>query len=346
MLDAGLQRALLPEEYGGAGLSLRTACEILTELSQWCSGTPLVLTSTWTVAVPLLAGGTEEQRRQWLPRFAAGEAQGCFAITERGAGNDVGGIRLTARRDGDDWVLDGEKWFVGNAVRADIFLVIATTDPDERASGAALFLVEGGSPGITLGTPIEKMGLRGATHSPVEFSGVRVPADGLLAQGREAFRLLMRTIDVGRPLTSATCVGIARAALAESIAYAGRRETFGRPIATRQAVQRLVANMAVDIEAGAGLTFGVADQVDAGWDEFFGHKGPTPASTRAAMAKLYTSRMVSRVCSDAVQIHGARGYLTGEKVERLFRDARAAEIYEGTSEIQELIIGRELLGQR
>jgi acyl-CoA dehydrogenase len=294
----------------------------------------------------LLAGGTEEQRERWLPRFATGEAQGCFAITERGAGNDVGGIRLAARRDGEDWVLDGEKWFVGNAVRADVFLVIATTDPDARASGAALFLVPAATTGIEVGPPIEKMGLRGATHSPVAFGGVRVPAENVLAHGREAFRLLMRTIDVGRPLTSAACLGIARAALAESVAYARRRETFGRPIATRQAVQRLIATMAVDIEAGAALTFGVADDVDAGWDDFFAHKGPTEASTKAAMAKLYTSRMVSRVCSDAVQIHGARGYLTGEKVERLFRDARAAEIYEGTSEIQELIIGRELLGQR
>jgi alkylation response protein AidB-like acyl-CoA dehydrogenase len=343
MQEAGFPGVLIPPEYGGTGMSLAVACRLLDELAQWCSGTPLVLTSTWTTAFPLLLGGSEEARRKWLPAFAAGTAQGCFAVTERGAGNDVGGIRTAVRPDGDGWIINGEKWFAGNAEAADLFLIVASTNPGAGPAGTCIVLVERGTPGLEVGEKIEKMGLRGAIHSPIRLDDVRVPASALLAQSKEAFRLLMRTLDLARPLTSAACLGIARVALSDSLAYAGERSTFGRPIADRQQVQRLVAEMAIDIEAGSQLTHPLAEEIDANFGEFSSVDGPSRFTARASMAKLFTSRMVARVATRAVQIHGAAGYVTGSRVERLYRDARGAELYEGTSEIHELLIGRDLL---
>lgn len=343
MLQAGFSGVLIPRRYGGTGMSVATACALLDELARWCSGTPLVLTSTWTTALPLIVGGSEDVRDTWLPRFAAGTAQGSFAVTERAAGNDVGGIRTVARQDGDGWVLDGEKWFVGNAEAADVFLIAATTEPGGGPACTCLFLVERGTPGLEVGEKIEKMGLRAAIHSPVTLRDVRLPAEALVARSTEAFRMLMRTLDLARPLTGAACLGIARTALADSLGYAQRRETFGRPIATRQQVRRLLAEMAVDVEAGSQLTYPLAREIDEDIDGFLGVDGRSRFSARASIAKLYTSRMVARVATNAVQVHGAVGYVTGTRVERLYRDARAAELYEGTSEIHELIIARDLL---
>lgn len=343
MQRAGFPGVLIPPEYEGTGMSLFVACRLLDHLARWCSGTPLVLTSTWTTAFPLLLGGNDELRDRWLPRFANATAQGCFAVTERSAGNDVGGIQTRVKADGDAWILDGEKWFAGNAEAADVFLIVGTTDPGKGSEGTCILLVERDTSGLEVGDKIEKMGLRGAIHSTITLRDVRVPKEALVARSGDAFRLLMRTLDLARPLTSAACLGIARAALADSIEYARARSTFGRPIAARQQVQRLVAEMAIDIEAGTQLTYPLAEDIDANFDEFSSLEGRTRFTSRASMAKLYTSKMVARVATNAVQIHGAKGYVTGTRVERLFRDARAAELYEGTSEIHELIIGRDLL---
>ena len=343
MQQAGFPAVLIPAEYGGTGMSLAVACQLLDELAQWCSGTPLILTSTWTTAFPLLLGGSADIKRKWLPAFAAGTAQGCFAVTEQGAGNDVGGIQTRVQPDGDGWVINGEKWFAGNAEAADLFLIAASMDPGAGPAGTCIMLVERGTPGLKIGEKIEKMGLRGAIHSPIKLQDVRVPADALLAQSKDAFRLLMRTLDLARPLTSAACLGIARAALSDSLRYAGERSTFGRPIADRQQVQRLIAEMAIDIKAGSQLTHPLAGEIDASFAEFSAVDGPSRFTARASMAKLFTSRMVARVATRAVQIHGATGYVTGSRVERLYRDARGAELYEGTSEIHELLIGRDLL---
>jgi alkylation response protein AidB-like acyl-CoA dehydrogenase len=343
MQQAGFPGVLIPAEYGGTGMSLSVACKLLDELAQWCSGTPLVLTSSWTTGFPLQLGGSEEAKRKWLPAFAAGTAQGCFAVSERSAGNDVGGIQTAVRRDGDGWVINGEKWFAGNAEAADVFLIAASMSPGAGPSGTCIMLVERGTPGLEVGEKIEKMGLRGAIHSPITLHDVRVPADALLAESKDAFRLLMRTLDLARPLTSAACLGIARAALSDSLAYATERHTFGRPISDRQQVQRLIAEMAIDIEAGSQLTYPLAEEIDANFSEFSSVDGPSRFTSRASMAKLFTSRMVGRVTNRAVQIHGAAGYVTGTRVERLYRDARGAELYEGTSEIHELLIARELL---
>jgi alkylation response protein AidB-like acyl-CoA dehydrogenase len=343
MLAAGFPGVLIPTEYGGSMLGLETACGILERLSQWCSGTPLVLTSTWTVALPLQLGGTAAMKNRWLPAFASGRAQACFAVTEVGAGNDVGGIQTTVSEDGDGFLVSGEKWFAGNAAKADLFLIVATREEGSGSSGTCILLVERGAEGLEVLDPIDKMGLRAAVHSPIRLTNVRVPREALLAEGSQAFRLLMRTIDMARPLTSASCLGIARAALDASVAYALQRQTFGRVIASRQSIQRLLANMAVEIEAASALTYSLVRDIDAHFEQVATAMGPTPYTARAAMSKLYTSRMVAHVATAAVQILGAQGYVKGNQVERLFRDSRAAELYEGTSEIQELIIARALL---
>jgi butyryl-CoA dehydrogenase len=345
ILGAGFARILVAPEYGGTGDGVVTACRVIERLAESCSSTPLVLTSTWTTGLPLYLGASEALREQWLPPLADGSKRACFAVTEENAGNDIRAMRTSVRADGTAHVLvNGSKWFAGNAAGADVFLVLGQVSTgDEGGEEPAIVLVERSAEGIEVLAPIEKLGLRGTLHSPVTFTNTRVPADHVLARGSDALRILLRTIDMARPLTAALCLGIARAALSDAVGYARVRNTFGRPIGSRQLVQELLAEAAVDLETGTTLTYDVARSIDQDFGSFLKPKRIETTGVRASIAKLYTSQMVSRVATRALQVHGGQGYVRGNRVERLFRDARAAEIFEGTTEIQKLVIGRALV---
>jgi alkylation response protein AidB-like acyl-CoA dehydrogenase len=280
--------------------------------------------------------GTDAQKHRHLPKLAGGEyAMGSFALSEPDAGSDPGGMRTTARRDGSEWVLDGAKQWITGGTHAGVYIVWArTAGPETGAKGISCFLVEGGAKGLKVGRPEDKMGIRGSDTVPLEFDGCRVPADALFGQENGGFKIAMMALDGGRIGISSQAIGIARAALAESVAYSKDRKAFGVPIAQHQAIQWKLADMHTQIEAAQLMC------MRAAWLKEHGQ----PFSQQASMSKLYASEMAVRVCNEAVQIHGGYGYIREYPAERHLRDARVTMIYEGTSEIQRLVIARGVLG--
>jgi acyl-CoA dehydrogenase len=286
----------------------------------------------------LLEGGTEQQKQQWLPRIASGEVTASFALTEADAGSDPAGLATTGRPDGDAWVLNGSKRYITNAPLADVFMVFARTDADARATrGITTFLVPRDTPGLTVGPRDHKMGQFGAWTADMYLDDVRVPASAVVggADGvGVGFATAMRCLAHGRVHIAALCVGMAERLVDESVAYARSRRQSGTPIGTFQLVQGLIADLVTDFYAGRSLVLDVARAFDAGTDRKVG----------PATAKYFCSEMVGRVADRAVQIHGGAGYMRGVAVERFFRDARLFRIYEGTSQIQQVIIARHVLG--
>jgi len=270
------------------------------------------------------------------PRLAGGaHGLGAFALSEPGAGSDAGALRTTARRDGDSWILDGAKQWISSGPQAGVFIVWARTGaPDSGVRGLSCFVVEGGAKGLTVGRPEDKMGLRGSSTVPLEFAGCRVPGDALLGSEGEGFKIAMTALDGGRIGIAAQSVGIARAALEESVEYAKQRHTFGAPLAQHQAIQFKLADMRVLVDAAHLLCMRAAWRKEQG----------EPFTREASMAKVFASEAAVRVCNEAVQIHGGYGYVREFAAERHLRDARATTIYEGTSEIQRVVIARGLLG--
>ena len=330
----GLGGVAVPEQYGGAGMDNLAYCLAIEEVSRVCASSGVILSvNNSLVCDPLLKFGNEDQKKRFLTPLAAGEKLGCFALTEPGAGSDAGSLRTTARRDGGDYVLDGNKVFITNGTHADIAVVFATVDPAKKHRGITAFIVPMDTPGFSRGGHEYKLGVNASGTTELAFQGMRVPAAQRLGEEGDGFKIAMATLDGGRVGISAQAVGIARGAFEEAMAYAQERQQFGRPIADFQAIQFYLADMSTEIDAARLLTW------KAAWAKDQGRR----YSLEAAQAKLYSSQMAQRVTNLALQIHGGYGYTKEYNVERYFRDARITEIYEGTSEIQKLVIARAVL---
>ncbi|MFE6227396.1 MULTISPECIES: acyl-CoA dehydrogenase family protein [unclassified Streptomyces] len=325
----------IPEEYGGSGGDHLAYCLVTEELGRGDSSVRgIVSVSLGLVAKTVAAWGSEEQKRAWLPRLASGDALGCFGLTEPGTGSDAGSLSTRAVRDGGDYVIDGAKMFITNGTWADVVLLFARTGDAPGHKGVSAFLVPTDTPGLTRRTVHGKLGLRGQPTAELALEGVRVPASAMLGPEGKGFSVAMSALAKGRMSVAAGCVGIARAALDAAVRYAGEREQFGRPIASYQLVQELISDIAVDVDAARLLTWRVADLIDRG-EEF---------ATAASQAKLYASEAAVRSANNALQVFGGYGYIDEYPVGKLVRDARVMTLYEGTSQIQKLIIGRALTG--
>ena len=323
-----------PQEYGGAGSDYLSYIIVVEELSRACATTGFTLECHTSLACyPLFKFGTEEQKQKYLAPLCKGEMLGSFALTEPGAGTDAGAASTTAVLQGDQWVINGSKIFISNAPVAGVIIVFAMTDKSKGTKGISAFIVPAGAPGLVIGKHLNKMGIRGSLTAEVFLKDCRIPKENLLGGEGQGFKIAMMTLDGGRIGIAAQALGIAQAALDESIRYSKERVQFGKPIATLQAIQWMVANMATEVEAARFLTYHAAWCYDQG----------LPYSKEAAMAKLFASETASRQTDRAVQVHGGIGYIRGTKVERLYRDAKITEIYEGTSEVMRMVIAGNLL---
>jgi len=336
----GLFGFALPEEYGGLGLSMYEETQLMFELGYTTPSLRSMFgTNNGIAGHVLMVGGTEDQKAEWLPRIASGEVLASFALTEPDAGSDPSTLTTKAHRDGDDWVINGAKRYITNAPLADVFMVFARTDPDApRTRGISTFLVPAGTPGLTVAPRDHKMGQLGAWTADVYFDDVRVPASALVggADGlNRGFSTAMGCIAHGRVHISALMVGMAERLVDESVAYASTRRQSGQLIGSFQLVQGLIADSQTDYYAGRATVLEAARAFDAGTDTKVG----------PSCAKYFASEMVCRVADRAVQVHGGAGYMRGVAVERFYRDARLFRIYEGTSQIQQVIIAKALLGE-
>ena len=336
MRELGLFGLSVPEAYGGLGLNMEEEVLVAFELGRTSPAfRSLIGTNNGIGSQGLVMDGTEEQKARYLPRLASGEIIGSFALTEPDVGSDAASLRTAAVRDGDSYVLNGTKRYITNAPEAGLFTVMARTDPAEKgARGISAFLVEADTPGIRLGRPDRKMGQRGAHTCDVVFEDCRVPAEQLLG-GREGrgFKTTMKVLDRGRLHISAVCVGVAERLIEESLRYATERKQFGQPIAEFQLIQAMLADSRTESYAARCMILETARRKDAG----------ETVSTEAACCKLFASEMVGRVADRAVQIHGGAGYIADYPVERFYRDVRLFRLYEGTSQIQQLIIARNMV---
>ncbi len=334
--DMGLFSATIPEEYGGLGLDIVTYARIIEQLSRGWMSLSGVVNTHLLVAYMLSAYGTEEQRRRFLPIMAAGEKRGGLGLSEAGAGSDVQAIATTAEHNGEDYVLNGSKLWVTNGVHGSIFAILAITDRDSIPPhrGMSVFLVERGMEGLSNGRIFDKLGYKGVDTAEVILDHVRVPAANLLG-GREGqgFKQMMSGLELGRVNVAARAVGVAQAAFEEAIKYAQQRRTFGKPIAEHQAIQIKLADMGTKIEAARLLLYQAAQKKDRG----------ERCDLEAGMAKLFASEMCEEVALDAMRVFGGFGYTKDFNVERYYRDAPLMIIGEGTSEIQRLVIARQLL---
>ncbi|MFG3051647.1 acyl-CoA dehydrogenase family protein [Kitasatospora sp. NPDC048239] len=324
----------IPEEYGGSGGDHLAYCLVLEELGRGDSAVRgIVSVSLGLVAKSVNAYGSEEQKRHWLPRLTSGEALGCFALTEPGTGSDAANLTTRAVRDGADWLISGAKMFITNGTWADVALVFARTG-EEGHRGITAFLVPTDLPGFTRTEIHGKLGLRGQATAELAFDGVRVPDSARLGPEGKGFGVAMAALAKGRMSVAAGCVGIARACLEAAVRYAGEREQFGRPIASHQLVQELLSDIAVDVEAARLLTWRVADHIERG----------LPFATESSVAKLFASEAAVRAANNALQVFGGYGFIDEYPVGKYLRDARVMTLYEGTSQIHKLLIGRSLTG--
>ena len=335
--ELGIMGIFVPETYGGAGMDHVCYALAIEEISVQCAATGVIVSAHSSLGMwPILGLGTEEQRRRFLPAMAAGKHIGCFALTEPQAGSDAAGQKTRAVLDGDSYVINGTKNFITNGPQASVAIVFAMTDPAAGHHGISAFIVDTTNPGWEVVRNEDKMGIHGAHSAQLSFADLRVSRDCLLTGEGQGFKVAMKTLDGGRIGIAAQAVGIARASLEESLKYAGQRRAFGAPIGSFQAIQWKLADMAVEVDAARMLTLQAASLKDAG-------KVHTKES---AMAKLFAAETAMKAAVEAVQIHGGYGYTKEFKVERFFRDAKITEIYEGTSEIQRLVIAGQVLGER
>jgi alkylation response protein AidB-like acyl-CoA dehydrogenase len=327
---------LFDEEWGGTGTGTLLSLVAVEEISKVCATSGLILAVQELGSLGLKLAGTEEQKQRYLPRLASGEWLCAYALTEAGSGSDSAAMRTTARRDGDEYVLNGGKRFITNAGVAQLYTVFAKTDPEAGHSGISAFLVEADAPGFDVVRLEPKMGISGSTTGELSFDDCRIPAENLLGDEGEGFRIAMRILDRSRPGVAAQGLGIAQGATDYALEYAKTRETFGKPIAEHQLIQAKLADMETRCEAARGLLYRFGEMVDAGVEG--------PELTKAsAMAKLYCTDVAMEVTTEAVQILGGYGYIREYPLERMMRDAKITQIYEGTNEIQRLVIAREML---
>lgn len=323
-----------PAEYGGGGGEFLTTAIVTEELARSCASTGFLHGYSYgLIGHPILTFGNEEQKKRWMPGLAAGKIVGAFALTEPGAGTDVSAAETTAVKNGDQYILNGTKTFITNAVLADVFVAFAYTDRSAGTKGMSSFLIPKGTPGLSLGQHFDKMGVRGSQTFEVVLKDCAVPADCLLGKEGEGFRIALNALDVGRIGIAAMSTGITQGCLDESISYSKQRVQFKKPIASQQAIQWFIANMATDIDAARFLYMNAAFIKDQG----------KPFSVAAAKAKLFCSECAARHTTKAVQIQGGYGFMKGAKVERFYRDVKLTEIGEGTSEAQRMIIAGSVL---
>jgi butyryl-CoA dehydrogenase len=323
-----------PEKVGGAGADYVSYVIAIEEISRACASTGIIVSAHTSLATwPVYKFGTEAQKDRYLADMASGRRLGAFALTEPAAGTDAGAGAATAVLSGDEYILNGTKMFITNAPYAEVYIVFAKTDPAQGTRGISAFIVEKDAPGFSVGEAEHKLGIRGSSTPPIYLADCRIPRDALLGGEGNGFKVAMQTLDGGRIGVSAQALGIAQAALDASVAYAKERVQFGKPIATLQAIQWMIADMATQVDAARLLVYRAASCVDKG----------LPYSTEGAMAKLFASETATRVADRAIQIHGGYGYTESYPVERNYRDAKITELYEGTSEAQRMVISRSYL---
>jgi butyryl-CoA dehydrogenase len=334
MAELNLMGMPYPDKVGGAGADYVSYVITVEEISRACASTGCILSAHTSLATwPIYRFGTQAQKDRYLPDMASGRRLGAFALTEPGAGTDAAAGTTTAVLHADEYAISGSKIFITNAPYADIYVVFAKTDPEQGARGMSAFIVEKDTPGLSVGEAEHKLGIRGSSTPPLYFADCRIHKDALLGEEGEGFKIAMQTLDGGRIGIAAQALGIAQAALDASVAYAKERVQFGKPIAANQAIQWMIADMATQVDAARLLVYRAAWCVDNG----------RPYSTEGAMAKLYASETATKVADRAIQIHGGYGYTESYPVERNYRDAKITELYEGTSEVQRMVISRSYL---
>ncbi len=324
----------VPEEYGGLGGRVLDLCLVVEELSRACSAVAVSYAASALGAFPLIIGGSDVQKRKYLPAVASGKRLCAFGLTESEAGSDAGGIQTTARRDGNEYVLNGTKQWITNGGEAEIYSVIAMTDKSKGSRGASAFIVEKGTPGFTFGKKEQKMGIRSSATRELVFADCRVPADNLIGKEGMGFIWTMKTLDKSRPGIGAQALGVAQGAYEAAVAFARERRQFGHPVSSFQAVQHLLADMAIKIEASRSLIYSVARYIDSGAKNY---------SKESAMSKVFPSDTAMQVTIDAVQVMGGSGYMRDYPVEKMMRDAKITQIYEGTNQIQRNVIALEII---
>ncbi|MFO8051204.1 MAG: acyl-CoA dehydrogenase [Thermoplasmatota archaeon] len=334
MAELGILGTIIPQEYGGAGLDNVTYSMLLEEISRACASTGVVTSVHNSLAAwPIMNYGTEEQKKKYLPILARGEKIGAFGGTEPNAGSDLGAMQTTAELKGDKYIINGSKTFITSGPKAGIIIVFAVTDKEAGSKGISAFIVESDFKGYSVGGIFDKIGINASLTSELVFEDMEVPKENLLGKEGEGFKIALSTLDGGRIGIAAQAVGIAQAALDESIEYSKNRQQFGRPLAKFQAIQWMIAEMATKVEAARFLVRSASYRKDKG----------ERISKDAAMAKLYASEIASWCADKAIQVHGGYGYTKEYPVERLYRDARITQIYEGTSEVMKMVIAGTLL---
>lgn len=332
-VDMGLTCLDLPEEYGGAGLDMLTTCLVREELSRGDSGFSITVGSNSLGFKPVSIAGNDEQKRHFADIIARGGFCS-FAITEPGSGSDAGHTATTAVKVGDEYVINGRKCFITNAEWADVYTVLASTDKSKGSRGLSMFIVDRNTPGVSTGKHEDKMGIRVSNTADVIFDDVHIPASNLIGEEGKGFKIAMQTLEKGRVITGAAAIGIGRAALEYAAKYAQERVTFGVPIAEHGQIQALLADMGMELEAARQLVWAAADAID--------HNDPDKGKL-SAMSKCYAGEVIERVCSKAMQILGGYGYMKDYPIEKLYRDARIYQIFEGTNQIQRMVISRAIL---
>ena len=323
----------VPEEYGGLGGGCFEVVLAMEELAKGCVGVATSFAASALGIFPVMIAGSAEQKQKYLPDIAAGKRWAAFGLTEANAGSDAAGIRTTAVEDGDYWVLNGTKQWITNGGESEIYSIVALTDPKKGARGASIFVVEDGDPGFSYGKKENKMGIRCSATRELVMQDCRIPKDRLVGRRGTGFITVMKTLDLSRPGIAALGVGLAQAALDEAVTYAKQRVQFDRPIISFQAVQHMLADMAIQVEAARSLVYAAARHVDA---------HPKDMSKASSMCKVFATDTAMKVTTDAVQILGGYGYMKEYPVEKMMRDAKILQIYEGTNQIQRNVVGQEL----
>ena len=334
LADSDLCGVYIPEEYGGLGGGILEMAIVVEELSRACGGISLAFAGTGLGTFPIILFGNDEQKQKFLPDIAAGKKLAAFGLTEADAGSDAAGIRTTAVLDGDEYVLNGTKQWITNGGEADIYTVVACTNRAKGARGFSAFIVEKGTPGFSFGKKENKMGIRASCTSELVFENCRIPKENLLSREGMGFIVAMKTLDRTRPGVAAQALGIAQGAFEEAVKYSKQRVQFDQPISSFQAVQHMLADMAIQIEASRALVYQTCRFIDSGAKEF---------SKESAMCKVFASDTAMKVTVDAVQILGGYGYMKEYPVEKRMRDAKITQIYEGTNQIQRNVIALELI---
>ena len=332
--DAGFFELYIDEEYGGAGGGVLDLCLVVEELSRICGGIALCVAATALGTFPILISGNEDQKRRYLPDLASGKKLAAFGLTEPLAGSDAGSIRTSARREGDYYILNGQKCFITNGGAAKIYTIIASTDPSKGSRGASAFIVEEGFEGFSYGKVEDKMGIRASSTCDLIFEDCKVPVENIIGKEGQGFIVAMKTLDKSRPGVAAQALGIAQGAFDLAVEYTSQRVQFGKTIISNQGIQWKLADMATEIEASRALVYAVSRMLDA---------GITDVAKDAGIAKLKAADTAMSVATDAVQLFGGYGYMRDYPIEKFMRDAKITQIYEGTNQIQRMVIAKNII---